>query len=191
MALVLGSGSPRRLELLRMIGFEDFKVIADTSEEEITPGLSPEQTVCEIALKKARNVSLLCEKDDIILAADTLVYLDGQPIGKPMDAEDAAAILRRLSGRRHTVYTGIALLRGCSHLTDVEMTDVFFREISDEEISAYIDTGEPMDKAGAYGVQGLAAVFIKRIEGDFFNVMGLPLCRLHAMLQRSSTAIEN
>ena len=183
MGLVLASGSPRRFELLKMIGFDDFRVIPDTTDEVISPGWAPEQAVCEIALKKAKNVSLLCGEDDMIIAADTLVYLDGQPISKPEDVDDAAAILRRLSGRRHTVFTGIALLKGGVHDTGAEMTDVYFREISDKEISAYIETGEPMDKAGAYGAQGRAAVFVRRIEGDFFNVMGLPLCRLSQMLK--------
>jgi len=183
MNIILASASPRRHELLKMIGIDNFTVIPDTSEEKISPGLTPEQTVCEIAHHKAKNISHLCQKDDIIIAADTLVYLDAVPIGKPKDEADAAAILRRLSGRRHSVYTGIALLRGSKYVTSAQQTDVFFRELSDEEISAYIKTGEPMDKAGAYGAQGRAAIFVERIEGDFFNVMGLPLCKLSVMLK--------
>ena len=183
MGIVLASGSPRRFELLKMVGIEDFRVIPDTGEEDIRPGLSPEQTVCEIALQKAVNVSAFCEDDDIIIAADTLVYLDGLPIAKPESPEDAEAMLRRLSGRRHTVFTGVALIRGDIQTTGAEKTEVFFRDISDSEISAYVKTGEPMDKAGAYGAQGRAAVFVKRVEGEFFNVMGLPLCRLSVMLK--------
>ena len=183
MGIVLASGSPRRLELLGMIGIKDFKVIPDTADEEIPNGLTPEQTVCEIALIKANNVSLLCGDEDMIIAADTLVYIGERPLGKPDSAEDAAAMLRELSGRWHTVYTGIALSRGGVHVTGAEKTDVLFRVISESEISDYVNTGEPMDKAGAYAAQGRGAVFVERIEGEFFNVMGLPLCRLSIMLK--------
>ena len=183
MGIVLASGSPRRLELLRMIGIEDFRVVPDTHEEEISPGLSPELTVCKIALQKAKNVSPLCREDDIIIAADTLVYLDGHPLSKPGCPGEAAQMLMMLSGRQHTVFTGVALLRGSHQTTAAERTDVYFREMSEKEILSYISTGEPMDKAGAYGAQGRGAVFIRRIDGDFFNVMGLPLCRLTIMLR--------
>ena len=183
MALVLASGSPRRFELLRMIGAPDFKVIPDTSAEEMPPGLSPERTVCGIALSKANNVSHFCGDDDIIIAADTLVYLDGRPLGKPDGPLDAARMLAELSGRRHTVFTGVAILGDGKHITAAEATDVYFREISGSEIDAYVKSGEPMDKAGAYAAQGRGAVFVERVDGDFFNVMGLPLCRLTTMLR--------
>ena len=169
--------------MLKMIGVGEFSVIADDSEEEVPLGLSPEQTVCEIALGKAKNVSRFCGIDDTIIAADTLVFIDGRILGKPEDAKEAHDMLKELSGRKHRVYTGVALLRGSKESTFAEMTDVFFRELLESEISAYIETGEPMDKAGAYGAQGGGAVFIQRIEGDFFNVMGLPLCRLSLMLR--------
>jgi len=183
MKIVLASRSPRRIELLRMIGIENFEVITDESDEDITPGLTPEQTVCKIALKKAKNVSLKCDKKDLLIAADTLVYLDGKPIEKPNSPDEATQMLKSLSDRMHTVYTGVALYRDGIHITGAEATNVHFREILDYEISRYVETGEPMDKAGAYGAQGKAAVFVKRIEGDFFNVMGLPLCRLSIMLR--------
>ena len=183
MGIVLASGSPRRLELLRMIGLRDFSVIPDTSEEEIVFGLSPEQTVCRIALQKAYNVSLLCGNDDIVIAADTLVYLDGLPYGKPECPENAAKMLKELSGRCHTVYTGLVLLRSGVPNTAVEKTDVYFREILGSEIDVYVKSGEPMDNAGAYAAQGLGSIFIERINGDFFNVIGLPLCRLSKMLK--------
>ena len=183
MKLVLASGSPRRRELLDMIGIEGYTIMPDTCDEEIVPGLPPGPTVCGIALKKAKNVSLLCCEDDIILAADTLVFIDGCLLGKPRGAEDAAGMLRRLSGRKHTVYTGVAIVRGDVYMTGAEMTDVYFRDITENEIAAYVSTGEPMDKAGAYGAQGRAAIFIERVDGDFFNVMGLPLCRLSTMLR--------
>ena len=183
MKIILASGSPRRFELLNMMGFSDCRTIVSSAEEAIDESLLPEDTVCSIALKKAKTVSQFCEKDDIIVAADTLVYLDGSPMEKPIDEKDAAKMLRKLSGRRHTVFTGVVVLKGSRIKTAAEKTEVFFREISDEEISAYIETGEPMDKAGAYGAQGKGAVFITRIEGDFFNVMGLPICRLTLMLK--------
>jgi len=189
LGIVLASGSPRRLELLKMIGIKDFKVIPDTDEEELLPGLSPELTVCKIALQKAKNVSALCEEDDIIIAADTLVYLNGTPLGKPDSPAGAALMLKQLSGRRHTVYTGIALLRSGVHITGAEKTAVYFRDISDREIYEYVKTGEPMDKAGSYGAQGRGAVFIERLDGDFFNVMGLPLCRLSIMLRNFGIVI--
>jgi len=183
MNIVLASGSPRRYELLKMIGIENFIVIPDTSGEEITPGLPPDEQVKKLANEKARNVSRVCSKDDIIIAADTLVYLDGEPLGKPESRSDAAIMLSRLSNRHHTVYTGVTLLRDGVDITCAEKTKVYFREISPDEISAYIKTDEPMDKAGAYAAQGRGALFIKRIEGDFFNVMGFPLCRLSTMLK--------
>ena len=183
MGFVLASGSPRRRELLCMIGLEDFSVKADDSEENIPCGLPPEQTVSGIALQKAKNVSQFYGDDDIIIAADTLVYLDGKPLGKPSDPADARIMLAKLSGRRHTVYTGVAIIRGAQTVTDTVRTDVVFREMTDGEISAYVESGEPMDKAGAYGAQGRGSVFVERIEGEFFNVMGLPLCRLSTMLR--------
>ena len=183
MDVVLASGSPRRRELLEMIGLGGFRVIPDTNDELMPDGLPPAIAVCSIAMQKAANVSLSCGGEVLIIAADTLVYLDGHPLGKPDCPAGARAMLRELSGRRHTVYTGVSLLRGDARVSRAESTDVYFREISDEEISAYVATGEPMDKAGAYGAQGRGALFIERIEGDFFNVMGLPLCRLSIMLR--------
>jgi septum formation protein len=183
LGIVLASGSPRRIELLKMIGLEDFKVIPDTSDEHLTPGLSPDEQVNKLALQKAENVSFSCDKDDVIIAADTLVYLGGEPLGKPESRLDAEVMLGKLSGRKHTVYTGIALLRSDTHVTCTEKTDVYFRKISPGEIAAYAETDEPMDKAGSYAAQGRGALFVERIEGDFFNIMGLPLCRLFLMLK--------
>jgi len=183
MKIVLASGSPRRYELLRMIGLTDFEVIPDTEEEILCDAQNPEQAVCLTALKKAKNVSSKCASGAIIIAADTEVYLDGKPFGKPKDANDAKRMLSELSGKRHTVYTAIAIIHDEDVIIEAEATDVFFRQLSDYEINAYVLTGDPMDKAGAYGVQGRAAVFIERLEGDFFNVMGLPVCRLTVMLR--------
>ena len=183
MNIVLASGSPRRFELLKLMDIEDFKVIADTSDEHLTPGLSPEEQVIALSLQKAQNVAVLCSKDDVIIAADTIVYLDDEPMGKPTSNSDAEMMLKKLSGRKHSVYTGVTLLSGDRHVSVAERTDVYFREISDNEISAYVKTGEPVDKAGSYAAQGRAAVFIERIEGEFFNVIGLPVCRLGIMLK--------
>ena len=195
MKIVLASASPRRRELLEMCGLE-FEIIPDTAGEEvIAPGLTPEQVVSKIAMTKAENVAYTIKSrlndganygimnDTLIIAADTIVYLDGEPFVKPADESDAAEMLRRLSGRRHTVATGVALIKDDTRVFGAESTDVYFRDLSAGEISTYIKTGEPMDKAGAYGVQGLGSLFIERIEGDFYNVMGLPLCRLGKMLE--------
>ena len=183
MSIVLASGSPRRRELLSMVGLGDFIIIPDISGEDIQDGLSPEQVVCNIALQKAKNVAFSCGADDVIIAADTLVYLDGQPLGKPESPEGAVKMLTALSGKSHIVFTGIALLKGDKSVTCSEATAVYFRDIPGDEIEAYVKSGEPMDKAGAYAAQGRGAIFVERIEGDFFNVMGLPLCRLFVMLR--------
>jgi len=182
MSIILASGSPRRYELLKMMGIEDFKVIADTSDEILTPGLTAEEQVIELSLQKARNVAAKCSKDDIIIAADTLVYLGDEPLGKPVSESDAEEMLRKLSGHSHSVYTGVTLLRNDKHISKAEKTDVYFREITENEIKSYVATGEPMDKAGAYAAQGGAAIFIRRIDGEFYNVVGLPLSRLSMML---------
>ncbi|MCL2222042.1 MAG: Maf family protein [Oscillospiraceae bacterium] len=183
-SIVLASGSPRRRELLEMIGIKSFKVIADTSDEPILPDISPEQQVLKLALKKAGNVSKKCAEEDLIIAADTLVYLGNIPLEKPSSEEDAANMLRMLSGKKHTVYTGVVVARGEISETAVEKTDVYFRDVSEDEIIAYVGTGEPMDKAGGYAAQGRAAAFIERIDGDFFTVMGFPICRLVQMLKK-------
>lgn len=177
MGIILASSSPRRRELLEMLGVEGFAVIPADVDETI-PELPPEEAVALIALQKARKVAESGHKGDLVIAADTLVYLDGEALGKPVTRSEAKRMLRRLSGARHEVYTGVALCADGRETAFTERTDVFFREMRDDEIEAYIKTGEPMDKAGAYGAQGKGAVFIRRIEGDFFNVMGLPVYRL-------------
>jgi len=184
MDIILASASPRRQALLEMLGV-NFRVIPSESEEVLTPGLTPEQTVCKVAFGKVSQLRTEHDilEDALIIAADTLVYLDGRPLGKPDSPEDAVDMLCALSGRRHTVYTGVAIARGDTHVTGAEATDVYFRELSEGEITRYVETGEPLDKAGSYGAQGRGSVFIERIEGDFFNVMGLPLCRLSVMLR--------
>lgn len=166
-----------------MLGFRDFAVIPSGDPEILPEGLAPPETVCEIARCKAREVAAKSDAKSLVIAADTLVCLDGDFLGKPENEQEAALMLRRLSGRKHTVYTGVAIIYGGNEICEAEASDVLFRELSDDEISAYIATGEPMDKAGAYGAQGLGALLVMGIDGDFFNVMGLPVCRLGIMLK--------
>lgn len=181
MNLILASASPRRRELLGFFG-KPFVIDPACGPEEPPAGASPEETVRALAAAKARETAAR-HPGDLVIGADTVVELDGMILGKPADRDDAFHMLRALSGREHRVFTGVALVRGDELRCGTEMTRVFFRELSDREIWAYIDSGEPMDKAGAYGYQGPAGLFVERIEGDFFNVVGLPLCRLGRMLE--------
>ena len=173
---ILASGSPRRRELLEMLGVPNLTIRPAKGPERATPGAGPEQTVRELALHKAQEVAQTCAP------ADTIVYLDGVILGKPKDTADAARMLAALSGREHIVYTGVAVLRGGETRLAAEHTAVRFRTLTPAEITRYIATGEPMDKAGAYGIQGRGALFVAHLDGDYFNVMGLPLCRLGQLL---------
>ena len=184
MAIVLASQSPRRQELLARIGVEDFKTLSLDIDESYPATLSPEDTVRFIAGKKSEAAAALCAPDDLIITADTMVFLGSERLGKPQDEEDAFRMLRALSGERHTVCTGVSLRRGARYESFAVSTAVFFRPMTDGEIRAYITTGEPMDKAGAYGVQSRGALFVERIDGDFFNVMGLPVEQLGLALAR-------
>lgn len=181
MKIVLASASPRRRELLANIGIKDFTVCPAEGEEKAPAGLSPDELVMALSRAKAEEVAAK-HPDALIIAADTIVYSDGRVLGKPHDASEASSMLRALSGRTHRVYTGVTLLSGETLLSEAECTLVRFRPLDDAEINAYIATGEPMDKAGAYGIQGMASLMVEGIEGDYFNVMGLPLCRLGKML---------
>ena len=177
--LILASASPRRKMLLEQAGITDFIVRpATVSEPKPAMGLAPAEAVMEIARFKGQAVAQSAEPGQPILAADTMVCLDGELLGKPVDAADAVCMLRRLSGVRHTVYTGVALFLDGKVRVSAEATDVYFRVLTDEEICRYVARGEPMDKAGGYGIQGPGAVFVRRVEGDFYNVVGLPLCLL-------------
>nr|WP_325185347.1 Maf family protein [uncultured Oscillibacter sp.] len=182
--IVLASASPRRQELLRRVGLEDFDVRVPEVEETFPEGLTPPEVVSYISREKAEAASALCTPEEIVITADTMVFLDGQRLGKPRDESDALRMLTALQGRRHTVCTGVTVRRGDRGLTEAESSDVCFRPASREELLAYIRTGEPMDKAGAYGIQGKGALLVERLDGDFFNVMGLPLLRLSRMLER-------
>ncbi len=181
MTVVLASASPRRRELLEQIGLS-FTVRPAASEPAVC-GLSPEQTVCAVALAKAEDVAASASPEELILGADTLVYLDGAPMGKPSDSSQAISMLRRLSGREHAVYTGIALVGGGRKLVRFEKTVVRFRQLTEEAILRYVDTGEPLDKAGAYGIQGKGCLLVEGIRGDYNNVVGLPLGLLRDMLE--------
>ena len=169
--IVLASGSPRRQELLTRIGIRDFTVRVPQVEEWYPQGLTPPEIVSYISREKSQAVP--SEEDEIVITADTMVFLDQQRLGKPKDEADALRMLTDLAGRRHTVCTGVTLRQGQRSLTRAQSTDVYFRPAGREE---------PMDKAGAYGVQGQGALLVERIDGDFFNVMGLPVLLLSRML---------
>ncbi|MCI6399683.1 Maf family protein [Lawsonibacter sp.] len=184
MGIVLASRSPRRRQLLEQMGLRDFRIVCSDADETASPGLTPPALVEALSARKAAAVQHAAAAGDLIIAADTVVALDGRILGKPADGPDAFAMLSALSGRRHQVYTGLTVVCGAQRLTEHEVTAVTFRSLSSAEICAYIATGEPMDKAGAYGIQGRGALFVEGIEGDYYNVMGLPVCRLGRILAR-------
>ncbi len=182
--LVLASASPRRQVLLRQLGLA-FDVVPAGIDETAPPGIEPSALVEHLAAEKAIAVAKT-RPHRLVLGADTIVVLRGEVLGKPADADEARAMLRRLSGETHTVFTGLALVHLASSRRIVahEETDVFVAELSDDEIAAYVATGSPLDKAGAYGIQDdYGAAFIRRIEGDYYTVVGLPLHRLYYLLR--------
>lgn len=180
MRLVLASRSPRRAELLRAAGIE-FMVRAAEVDETPRAGEMPRDYVLRVAEEKARAVA--ADEGEVVLAADTTVVLGGEIMGKPRDAADAARMLRTLSGERHEVITGICLRRGDAVARDLASTAVWFTPLGDAEIADYVASGEPMDKAGAYGIQGLASRFIERIDGSYTNVVGLPVALTYRRLR--------
>ncbi len=184
--LVLASASPRRRELLTQAGYA-FEVQPAHVNEDLRPGEDPIAYVVRLARDKAQAVFAdVNDPNAIVLGADTTVTLDSHILAKPEDAADAARMLRLLSGRTHRVITGVAVVTAKSTEVAAEVTGVQFLTLSDEEIAAYVATGEPMDKAGAYGIQGLAAKWIPRVEGCYFNVVGLPLALVSTMLEAAS-----
>ena len=189
MKFILASASPRRKELMEMLGVDELTVLPAKGEEKADKELAPEELVKALARAKAEEIAPCAGLDDVVIAADTVVWVDGRLFGKPHTKKEAYEMLRTLSGRAHEVFTGLTVIRNGIELTESERSLVYFRDLSDEEINAYIETGEPMDKAGAYGAQGKAALFVKKIDGDFFNVMGLPLCRLGEMLKKQGVVI--
>ena len=184
MSIILASQSPRRRELLAQMGVPQFEVVPALGEEIASPGLSPAQLVEVLSRQKAEEVAVQAGPDDVVIAADTVVAVDGAVLGKPRDPADAARMLSLLSGRAHTVYTGVTVRRGTFSRTAHEATQVRFRPLTQSEISAYIATGEPMDKAGAYGIQGRGCVLVEGIDGKYHNVVGLPTCLLAGMLRQ-------
>lgn len=181
--IILASQSPRRRELLEQMGFEHFEIIPAEGEEQADASLSPEKYVEQLALHKAREVAARVDDPDaIVIGADTIVVFQDEVLGKPRNEAHAFQMLSKLSGCRHTVYTGIALIQGERQMLGREATKVRFCALTEKEILAYIATGEPMDKAGAYGIQGRGALLVDSMEGDFYNVVGLPICRLSRML---------
>jgi septum formation protein len=179
---VLASQSPRRRELLRLIGIAHEVVPADL-DESLLPGEEPVAHAERLARAKAAAVAAT-HPHAAVIGADTIVVLDGVILGKPADRAEAARTLRRLSGRTHTVHTAVAVARDGRVESGVESVEVTFRPLSDAQIAAYVATGEPMDKAGAYGIQGYGAVIVERVHGDYFAVMGLALGRLVGLLER-------
>lgn len=188
MALILASASPRRAELLRNAGI-DFTVEPSNISEEPQPGEDPVELAKRLALEKAREV-FRKHPDKFVLSADTVVLAGGEMLAKPEDAADAMRMLRRLSGRTHQVITGVCVAGpGMSEDVRAEKTQVTFNRVDEDEIQAYVASGDPMDKAGGYGIQGTASRWIPRIEGDYFNVVGLPVALVWKML-REHGAVE-
>ena len=181
MQLILASASPRRKELLGLFHIPFLIRVADI-DETMDPEASPADEVGRVSRMKALAVNR--EPDDVVIAADTIVVCNHRVLGKPHSPEEAVETLRLLSGRDHQVMTGVTVARGNAVETFTEITDLHFRELTDKEIHAYVATGEPMDKAGSYGIQGGAALFCSHMVGDYYNVMGLPVCRLGETLRR-------
>ena len=180
MQLILASASPRRRELLGLFHIPFTIRVADI-DETMDPAASPFDEVARVSRLKALAVE--AGEDDIVIAADTIVVCQGRVLGKPRDEDQAKEMLRLLSGRDHQVMTGCTLRRGDICRTFTEVTDLHFRELTDGEIARYVASGEPMDKAGSYGIQGGAALFCTHMVGDYYNVMGLPVCRLYQALK--------
>ena len=181
--IILASQSPRRKPLLSQIGIKGFEILVPEADETFDPSLPPEEIVASICRKKGEAARALAgDPEAVIISADTMVFLEGLRLGKPRDQVDAFTMLSALSGRTHQVRTGVTVSRGERMETRTETTSVAFRPLHQDEIWGYIRTGEPFDKAGGYGVQGKAALFVRKIEGDYFNVMGLPLFLLGGML---------
>lgn len=179
MELILASQSPRRRELIQLLNMPFRVQVADIDEtmDETKPVYDE---VARVSLMKARAIGAT---EEIVVAADTVVVCDGQALGKPKDEQDAFRMLRMLSGRCHQVMTGLSVVKGGKELSVTEVTDVYFRQLTDAEIWDYIASKDPMDKAGSYGIQNGGALFVEKINGDYFNVVGLPVCRLGQLLK--------
>ena len=183
MQLILASQSPRRKELMGLFHIP-FTVQVTDIDETMDQTKSPADEVARVSRLKAEAIPR--NPEDVVVAADTIVVCAGKTLGKPADEKDAFRMLKLLSGKDHQVMTGLTVLRGDTAIVHTEITDIHFRELTDAEILAYIRTGEPMDKAGSYGIQGGAALFAEKIVGDYYNVMGLPVCRLGQILRSAA-----
>ncbi|NCB62174.1 MAG: septum formation protein Maf [Clostridia bacterium] len=184
MHIILASNSPRRRELLGNMGLGSFDIVSPDIEEFVEGNPAPAQLVMALSAQKAAAVAFKSSPGALVIAADTVVVLDETVLGKPIDTADAVSMLTALSGRRHQVYSGVTVRQDETVLTEHEVTTVSFRALTAAEILDYIATGEPMDKAGAYGIQRYGALLVEGVTGDYFNVMGLPVNRLRAMLAR-------
>ncbi len=183
MKIILASQSPRRRELLERMGLVDFEVCPAQGEEQADPGLTPAQLVEQLSAQKAREVAARAP-EALVIAADTVVAVDSRVLGKPRSREEAEQMLALLSGRSHRVYTGVTVRQGDRELVGHEVTEVVFARLTPAQIRAYVDTREPMDKAGSYGIQGRGCVLVEGIRGDYYNVVGLPVYRLAEMLRQ-------
>lgn len=179
--VILASQSPRRRELLTLVGIPHDVRPADV-DERVHPGEAPVPHCERLARDKAHTLAV-AHPNAVVIGSDTIVVIDGDILGKPVDRADAIRMVTRLSGRTHTVFTAVAVAHNGQTLSAVESVSVTFRSLTEAQITSYVDTGEPMDKAGAYGIQGYGATIVERIDGDYFAVMGLPLGRLIALLR--------
>ena len=186
--IILASQSPRRQELMKLTGLPFTVRVADV-DETMDKSLPVQQEVTRVSRLKAQTIAADAAADDIVIAADTIVVIDGRELGKPRSEQEALDMLRLLSGRTHEVVTVLSVCKGPRIESEAVVTKVTFRTLCDEELRAYIKTGEPMDKAGSYGIQGYGAMFVSHLEGDYFSVMGLPLCPLCRMLRAFGVSI--
>ncbi|MBQ4120930.1 MAG: septum formation inhibitor Maf [Clostridia bacterium] len=181
--MILASQSPRRREMFDRLGL-DYRALTSDADEHIEEALAPADYVKTLALRKAKALSSAVSEDDYVIAADTVVALDGEIYGKPVDYADAFRMISAFSGKTHEVYTAFAIVKGEKNYAEAVATAVTFRALSDQEIDYYIKKEAPYDKAGAYGIQELAGIFVEKIEGNFDNVVGLPLCQLETAMKR-------
>ena len=186
--IILASQSPRRQELMKLTGLPFTVRVADV-DETMDKSLPVQQEVTRVSRLKAQTIAAGASADDIVIAADTIVVIDGRELGKPRSEQEALDMLRLLSGRTHEVVTVLSVCKGPRIESEAVVTKVTFRTLCYEELRAYVRTGEPMDKAGSYGIQGYGAMFVSHLEGDYFSVMGLPLCPLCRMLRAFGVSI--
>lgn len=182
MKLILASASPRRKEILSNMGYE-FEVNPSGVEEVVHHHMTPEETATDLARQKAEDIARRYP-EDLVMGADTIVVLDGKVLGKPLDNDDAVRMLRALRGREHQVITGVALIQGQKEHCFSVTTRVWMIDSSEELLSAYVLSGEPQDKAGSYGIQGKGALLVEKIDGDYFNVVGLPIQKIARLLEK-------